>query len=213
MNVGDKKSNGWSWPALRHDLSVGLISGAVVALLSLGAQVYFDDQRSDREALQEDLRSAREARQENLRFVRDRSSEDAVERTFQDIDLSEQNLSGLKLAGADLSGAKLVNAKLHAVDLSNSNLMGADLSGADLRQANLHNAMMYETVLTDAQFDLANLGDADLRLSNAQEANFEAATPRATVCYDGKTQWPDGFTPPIRPDDSLCDPVWAARSR
>lgn len=196
----------WSWPAVRHDLAVGLISGTVVALLSLAGAVYFDDKRSDREAQQEERRSVQEGRQENLRFVRDRSSAEEVDRPFQDIDLNEQNLSGLGLVKADFSEASLVFTQFIGADLSGAKFVRADLSGANFESADLEGADLYKATLWGTNFIAANLRGADLRDADLRNVVLHAGATM-TVCYDDKTQWPTQYTPPAL-SKRVCDLRW-----
>ncbi|MGO4188565.1 pentapeptide repeat-containing protein [Pseudarthrobacter sp. TAF60_1] len=177
-------------------LASGGLSGTVVAAWSVSEQARIDDIRSEREGQREELRSAREARQENLRFVRDRSSSQVVERPFQEIDLTGQNLTGLKLSGADFSGAVLKDAKLGRSDLVGTNLREADLSGAELNSANMQGASLFQANLKDANLVSANLRGANLAWANLEGAILVLNDVRR-VCYDDTTVWPARFTPPV----------------
>jgi uncharacterized protein YjbI with pentapeptide repeats len=78
-------------------------------------------------------------------------------RYFSNIDLMEEDLSGVNLSEADLTWAWLDRANLSRANLSrailrgaklrDSNLRGADLSGADLSGADLSRARMEDTNL------------------------------------------------------------------
>ncbi len=91
--------------------------------------------------------------------IRNRTIEN---KDFQNIDLSETNLRGADLSGANLSGADLSGANLSGADLSDANLSGADLSGADLREADLSGADLREADLSDAHLRGADLSGADV---------------------------------------------------
>lgn len=140
------KNAGW-----RHDLVVGLVSGALVAAASMLGQAALDDQRS-----------SREERLENLRFVRERSSEETANRPFRGIDLKRQSLDGLRLAGADLSFAELGQTSFFSADLSKATLAFAKLEGSKFIVADLTRADLNSAKLTHANLESANLAGADL---------------------------------------------------
>lgn len=172
----------WRTRFLRHysvssrDLTVGVVSGTLVAVLTLFAQALIDNSR-DTEA----------ERRENLRFVREQSAGgEAGEVSFRSIDLGERNLSGLGLREAMLTDSNLINANLVRVDLSGAQLIRAELSGADLQSATLigtHfgdarmvNVNLRNADLTDAHISGAHLLGGDLRnatLVNAQLYNAD----------------------------------------
>lgn len=166
-------------PGWRHDLVVGLISGALVAAASMLGQASLDDQRS-----------SREERLENLRFVRERSSKDARDRPFRGLDLKGQNLSGLALAGANLDQAELAQALLFGTNLSKATLLmanlkdsrmfGVDLSGANLIGANFTGAELYNADLTGADLSMADLTGADLTGADLGSATLESADLQET---------------------------------
>ena len=68
----------------------------------------------------------------------------------RELDLSDQNLSGIDLSNFDLTGATLNWAELSNANLSGTNLNEADLLGADLRKANLSGAKLHKAILRDA---------------------------------------------------------------
>lgn len=217
----------WSWSALRHDLAVGLISGIVVAALSGGVAVHFDDQRSAREARLEDQRSDRETRLENLRFVRDHSSVDPVPRPFQNMDLSDQNLAGLNLEKAtfeesimnkarfkqaNLKGAVFSRAKMRGASFYETNAEGADMIGVDLSDAfifrsNLLGARISSADLRRVVIEGGDFHDASLSFSLLDGATLAdvdlSATSLTGVCYTADTRWPGGFRPPPM-DEEAC---------
>lgn len=226
QNVKELAKSKWSWLALRHDLAVGLISGTVVAVLSLAGTVYFDDRRSEREA-----------RLANLTFVRERSSDETTNRPFRNMDLQGQNLIGLRMAGADLSNSNLRDSMLAVSDLTGAKLFRADLAGstvshaklekADLSLVNLRDGDLQETRLVDAiltftdfrgaNLQKADLSGADLRKSYLQGANLKevnlssAKIPSGTdesPCSDFSTKWPDGFSPPDDSKNPFCRPFY-----
>jgi len=90
--------------------------------------------------------------------------------------LAMVDLSGIDLPGADLAGADLFSANLAGADIP-----GADLYGVDARRADLRGTHMVG----------ANLCAADLT-----GAWLDDATALDGATWDGRTRWPDGFTPP-----------------
>ncbi|WP_369292758.1 pentapeptide repeat-containing protein [Rhodococcus indonesiensis] len=155
-----------------------LLSGLVIAA-GVGFVTFVGQLHFD------DLRDARAQRLEDLRFVRDRSAEGYLPRPFQGVDLEGQNLNGLRLEAADFQFAKLSNVRLIGTFLGNANFHEADLRGAELYGAQFYNA---------------TLMDADLRgVKGLETVGLE------NICYDHRTQWPEGFTPlPSRTDN--CPP-------
>jgi uncharacterized protein YjbI with pentapeptide repeats len=201
----------WSWSSLRHDLAVGLISGTVVAVLSLAGTVYFDDRRSERET-----------RLANLSFVRERSSTEITSRPYSGMDLKDMNLAGLNLSGADLTTADLRESDLLAADLSEGKLEAADFSGADLRvvimaNSSLDRASFKDADLFGATINASTLKNADLRDANLTrtlfvESNLKGANLAGAdltqadltgICYDEATIWPKGFAPPASADNCV----------
>lgn len=191
-------------PSWRHDLLVGLVSGAIVAAATMLGQAALDDDRS-----------SREERLENLRFVRERSSEVKQDRPFRGMDLKEINLAGLQLSAADLTAADLTASDLTGTSLPEATFKDAQISGAYLTQADLNysnfmfadlqgafldRAHLKAAALDNANFQNAHLEDADLSESSLTGTNLFGAqllrTNLTNVCYDEITVWPEGFTPP-----------------
>lgn len=167
----------------------------IVLALAIGTMLLaggwlLEGQRVERAERLEDQRTMQAQRLENLRFVRERSSEQALERPFAGMDLGSQNLFGLELSGAELLGANLAGANLTGANLTGSNLAVADLSGADLNRADL----------TDANLSGARLGGASVTFADVSGTDFLGAdltgADLASVCYDQRTRWPEGFDPP-----------------
>ena len=210
----------WSWSALRHDLAVGLISGAIVSALSGAAAVYFDDQRSEREG-----------RVEDLRFVRERSSNERIPRPFRGLDLKEQNLSGLSLIGANLEnamlekgqffGTNLESSQLHAARIHQGVFGGTILKDSILTHADLSNSEISETDLSGSNLDFTNLSGAtlsgvELLNTSLSSTRLDGADMRdmtldgvdtSRVCYDKTTKWPLLYEPPVM-DLDTCRNVW-----
>lgn len=153
----------------------GLVSGLIVGCAVILGQALVDDARSGREIAAAQLLADEAACRENLRFVRDRSSEEAVERNFQDIDLREQPLAGLNLTaaeflGADLTGANLTGTIINRGDFRGSNLndtwlVGTKLSGGVFRNATLYRAWITAADFTDSDLRGANLSYAETQVS------------------------------------------------
>lgn len=198
-----------------RDVLIALLIGAIL----LVGQAVLDDARSDRERLAAVSRDQFQTRIENLRFVRDRSSATLVERPFQHMDLTLQNMSGLTLTEANFTGSELEvadfnDADLRGVNLSETYLDYADFSGADVScsvrdgadddplricssfvGASARSARFLETDLqyadfTDASFSEADFSGADLRHTNFADAYY------FHICWDNATRWPTDFEPP-----------------
>jgi uncharacterized protein YjbI with pentapeptide repeats len=115
-------------------------------------------------------------------------------RIFQNIDLSEADLSGVNLQevyflGVNLCKVNLQKAILQGVGLSSENLQdadlreaylqanleGANLTNADLRGANLHKARLKGANLQGANLQGVDLHKKNLVGVNLQEANLQGA--------------------------------------
>lgn len=90
---------------------------------------------------------------------------------------------------AELAGEWLCGREFRGVDLREANLREADLTEADLRSADLRRAN-----LAQANLSFADLRGADLRYTHLRRVNWQGAV------YDGRTRWPHGFDPKIRPE-------------
>lgn len=188
----------------RHDLVVGLVSGSIVALLSVFVQIHFDDVRSDKEA-----------RQENLRFVRDRSGLEETPRPFATLDLAGQSLAGLHLERASFRDGDLSHvsaeqgvfsdSQFKDADLSDADFFGAHMAGSGMTGADLSRARFYQTDLKGALFENANVDGTDFVTADLSGADFRVVNidkaklideDGTTVCYSTTTKWPDDFRPP-----------------
>lgn len=172
FDIVGRKSKQLMGSLAQHELVVALLSGLVVAVLTVVWQSHIDNQRSERESGWEATRAMEADRRENLRFVRERSSNRPTERPFAGIDLQGQTLSGLSLsranfASADLRGAtvtstNLSGAVLSGAQLQDSNMESAGLTGAFFYHADLSGAHMKEAFMTGALLTGANLSETDL---------------------------------------------------
>lgn len=169
---------------LWREVLVALLVGSIL----LVNQAWIDDRRSEREIKTAQVMADEADRRENLRFVRERSSEQATDRPFTNMDLVEQNLASLDMAQADFENAKLMRAFMPGVNLESANLRTTGLSEAYLGRANLLNA---------------DLRGADLRGTVLSDAKLDGAVLEAS-CHDDKTQWPDGFVPPASANE-ICN--------
>lgn len=163
-----------------RELTVGLLSGAVVAAGSLYGQTLVDDQRSERETVIAQRMADEADRRENLRFVRDRSADDLTPKPFSDIDLTGQSPRGLKLNRADFNGAVLTETYFDSSSLRGSTFVdttftkasfaGADLSGAELYfsrgPADFSDAILTEAKILYSSFEGSVFRGADLSHAN-----------------------------------------------
>lgn len=214
------QSENHSRPSWRHDLVVGLVSGAVVAAASMLGQSALDDDRS-----------SREERRENLRFIRERSSSDKQDRPFGAMDIRDQNLSGLLLVESDFTDSDMSNSNLDNVVLQEAKLVSSNLTGSSLYRANLRSADLAHARLTGAdlisaslksarleavEFKNANLSYADLSESDLPGANFEGADLTGAkfenICYDDTTVWPENFTPPPSTESRQCHRLYISEA-
>ena len=104
------------------------------------------------------------------------SPQNAAEKDWACIDLSNQNLDGINLSGAYLeqvnfSGASLVGANLSGAILSRANLAQTNFTGANLEGANIGAVHAHKTNFTDT-----NLHSAKLSRGDFTGANFTRAT-------------------------------------
>ncbi|WP_178997029.1 pentapeptide repeat-containing protein [Paenarthrobacter nitroguajacolicus] len=192
-----------------------MVSGSIVAVLSVFVQVHFDDVRSDKEA-----------RQENLRFVRDRSGLEQTLRPFATLDLAGQSLAGLHLEEANFRDADLSevsaeqgvfsSSQFKDANLSKANFFGAHMAGSELTKADLSKGRFYQTDLKNARLGFANVDGADFVTANLSGADFRVENidkaklvgeANTTVCYDSTTKWPDGFQPPPM-NSGDCEWIW-----
>lgn len=82
---------------------------------------------------------------------------------LQNVDLSEQNLTGLIAKDSNLSGANFRAAQLDHVDLKFAKLISADLHGASLSHASLSHCDLQHANLLGADLTGCDLRCADLR--------------------------------------------------
>lgn len=135
-----------------RELATGLISGSLVALLTVVVQAGIDDRREE----QAD-------RRENIRFVREQAAAGTAGKgSFRDMDLAGANLSGLELAGADFTGARLTGADLAYANLSEAQLIDADLTRARLTGARLDGASLAAARMVGTHLDGPDLNNDDL---------------------------------------------------
>ncbi len=100
--------------------------------------------------------------------------------SFENIDLSYQNLAKTKLSNvglrvANLKGANLIAADLTAADLKLANLTETNLKAADLTAADLKGANLAGANLAGANLAGTDLALADLRKTNLKGADLIAA--------------------------------------
>lgn len=128
-------------------------------------------------------------------------------------DLTEAVVIDAYLDGADASGATFFNAFLTGTSFYYTNLRGANLTyatadgalfvGADMVGANLAGAILTDAMLTGSNLTDANLVAADLTGVVLSGQTADGGTGEDldvpildNVCYDERTLWPAGFTPP-----------------
>ncbi len=88
------------------------------------------------------------------------------------VDLSRADLSGADLSGADLNGAFLNGTFLNEADLSEASLNEANLNGADLKKAKLNKVFLKKAKLNKADLSGADLSEADLNGAFLNEAKL-----------------------------------------
>jgi len=133
---------------------------------------------------------------------------------LHNLDLHKANLAGAQLYNCDLTGSNFHKTNLRKAMLSQATLAKANLADADLREAQL-SADLSNANLSDANLAGAYLSHGYLNDANCRGADFSGAAFRFTCLvgadltgakldgadlrnarYDGKTRFPDGFTPP-----------------
>ncbi|AHK35339.1 pentapeptide repeat-containing protein [Rhodococcus opacus] len=206
--------------SFRDELRAGLVAGIIVAFASLAAQAFIDNGRADRDRQIAHEQNIRAERLENVRFVRDRSTNPGTARNeFAGFDLSAQNLFALSLDESNFSGAGLHEAILFSTSLNGALLIQADLSEAVLTNAQLVGANLYDADMKGADLRFADVSNAilgkngffgaDLRGTNFSDtfhppSLLDSMKPNEVLalfdvtgaCYDEKTIWPKGYTPP-----------------
>jgi|GEM_PF-1045841 len=133
---------------------------------------------------------------------------------FQQLELSQGPLNGVRLKKVKLDYSILKQANLNNSNLSYSSLVKVNLTLADLELANLSHinfqqaclieANLRRSNLEEANFQGANLQEADLRGANLLNASFVAADLRGTklspaysynIYYDKRTVFDANFNP------------------
>jgi hypothetical protein len=128
---------------------------------------------------------------------------------FIGANLTEADLSGTDLGGATLRLANLTNAKLVQTDFCDADLSGADLSGATLAMANLFGAD-----LTDANLREANLGGAILVRTNLTNAVLDGCRAYGLSAWDVKltgTKQQDLVITPFGEPEIIVDNIEVAQ--
>lgn len=95
---------------------------------------------------------------------------DGVRAELRDVDLSEENLSGIDLQKAILRNVSLKSANLFGANFSMTDIIDSDLRYADLSNANLHNAYIVFSNLMHTNLSNADFSDSSLFGSNFSEA-------------------------------------------
>ncbi len=108
---------------------------------------------------------------------------DLTETDLSDADLSDTNLTRANLTNADLSKTSLIRANLtrtYLIDayLREADLKDANLSRANLTRANLRGVNLIRANIQDADLTRANLREADLKDANLSRANLSRANLR-----------------------------------
>jgi superfamily I DNA and RNA helicase len=101
-------------------------------------------------------------------------------RNFQNIDLSNAELKGIRLSNANLidanlKGANLQRAQLDGVKLIAANLSNANLAGANLRNAKLMGAILQGANLSHVEWKGADLSEADLTRAIFNKSDLDRA--------------------------------------
>lgn len=91
------------------------------------------------------------------------------------LDLSCQDLTGLKMSFADFKGANLNKAKLAGLELFSADFTGASLIGTDLSGTELTSATMDRVDMRGADFSRASLTSSSLVKVDARQARFDGA--------------------------------------
>jgi hypothetical protein len=100
---------------------------------------------------------------------------------WNEIDLSNADLSDTNLRGADLSNVNLSGSDLSRSTLTEADFTNSSLSGAALTKCDLILADLTGVDLTDADLQGANLTGATLRAATLSGANFKASSFRQTI--------------------------------
>lgn len=124
---------------------------------------------------------------ENVRL----SNQDLSYLNLRGADFKLAYLNGADLEGADLKGATLLFADLKGAQLPNADLQGADLSSAHLQHAGFSNANLAHALLNGADLRGADLSDADLTGADLSSAQLDSTTTLDRVTWDATT-CPDG---------------------
>lgn len=159
--VGPQPRQRWlARHAVVSGLINGVVSGSILAVVTVAAQWWIDDRREDEAH-----------RRENLRYIREQAANGTLQAApLRGVDLAGQNLSQL-----DLKDVTLTAANLSGADLSWAVLSRADLSRANLSEANLDHASLRSAHLSEADFSGATLRGATLLYANLSDVNFREA--------------------------------------
>ncbi|MGW6730216.1 pentapeptide repeat-containing protein [Nocardia sp. NPDC055029] len=132
---------------------------------------------------------------------------------FFDADLTGANLNNARLVNASMSPVRLGKAVINYADLVRVSLQNADLTGVSMRESDLTGAYLHHSNFTGADLFYVrfvnaklidvNLTGADLTYANLTGADLTGANLTG-ICYDNRTIWPEGFTPPQPPS---CPPA------
>jgi uncharacterized protein YjbI with pentapeptide repeats len=182
--------------------TVGIIAGLASGAVLMAGQNDIDERRAQREQTQADERRLDDLRLEDLRFIR----EQAADRSRQTA-AAVEDLTRLPYAHMDLRGMNLSGLDLRKADFTDADLSGADLSHANLQWADLTRTNLQYAILVDANLDGAKLLDADFSGASTDTVWYRAILdgadvrdvskpPEQPVCYNGRTQWPEGYDPP-----------------
>lgn len=216
-------------PWFVQDVVIALMIGLLLAAL----QIWVEDNRSDRQERLENLRFVRD-RSSSTQLDRPFSGIDLAEMNLSGLSLAAADFKGARLdgvrftlaglEGAHFEDASMRNADLREADLSRVNFGSTVADGANFTRAVLRGAQLVDSSFTNVDFKNAGLFDLDFAGSSFDRSDFfEAKLTRiqlvradlsssynletATfdqVCYDERTKWPDGFSPPPQ-DGDICD--------
>lgn len=203
--------------------------------LLLGLQVRMDERLSERELAIENARAKQAERLENLRYVRERSDdptglEGGIYKSFENLDLTGMNLSGLNLPRslfwrATLDRTDFTSARLEGSSFGTTTGLGPSgtAEGAIFRSARLERAMFYSwdgdgADLSGAVFDDTEFMGGSYNGTRFAEAFFfdtdlwdidlSRTSGLETAHFEGdcfrNVIWPAGFEPP--PIAGRCGP-------
>lgn len=129
--------------------------------------------------------------------------------TFENLDLSHLDLSGLHLPRSRFENSNLTNTNLEGTDLSFAQIRNSNLAGANLANATLTRSDITNSALTYATLDHADLAYADLYNCNLTGATFthtnlpdawfgdsRGLTPHQLLDTHGLSQWLGTGPPP-----------------